>query len=63
MREGRTSKRTVTHLKTRHSTRLVMASPRDKINVIIILNVEPPLPSTRNPYSLVRYDDYASITQ
>jgi hypothetical protein len=63
MREGQTSKRTVTPLKTRHLTRLVMASLRNKINAIMILNGEPPLSSTRNPYILVRYGDYASITQ
>ena len=42
MREGRTSKRTVTPLKTRHLTRLVMVSLRDQINAIMILSVEPP---------------------
>ena len=35
-----------------------MAFLREEIDAIVILNVEPPVPSTRNPYILVRYGDY-----
>ena len=40
-----------------------MASLREEIDAIVILDVEPPLPSTRNPYILVRCGDQAAVTQ